>query len=374
MALHVLLVPDKFKGTLTAAAAAAAMAEGWAQARPDDVLELLPMSDGGDGFGEVMGTALGATARRVATVDSVGQNCQALWWYAAPSRTAVIEAAQINGLANLPKNPPHPFDRDTFGLGAAILAAVEAGAERCSVGIGGSSTNDAGFGMARALGWRFLDAAEQPILRWPDLTRLVRIAASERREWFPKLVVAVDVANPLLGERGCTRIYGPQKGLHAPDWPAAEAALSRLAEVARTTFGRDYAAEPGAGAAGGLGFGFRAFLGARLEPGFDIFADHAGLARRMMGKDLVITGEGAIDASTLMGKGVGQVALWAKQRGLPCVGLAGVVTARDPARGGFTVARGCVELTTSQEAMTNPAHWLTELARLTATDYCAPKT
>lgn len=363
MALQVLIVPDKFKGTLTAAEAAAAMARGWRRERPADGLELLPMSDGGDGFGEVMSAALNARVKTVQTVDSLGQPCTAQWWWHAATGTAIIESAKIMGLAQLPAGAPHPFERDTFGLGAAVRAAAAVGARRCLVGIGGSATNDGGFGLARSLDWEFFDRAGAPITRWPELHRLHSLQVPRRKHWFPSLIVAVDVRNRLLGARGCTRVYGPQKGLLPEDFAAAERCLRRLATVTRRQLGRDYAIEPGSGAAGGLGFGFRCFLGARLEPGFELFAHHAGLARRLRAADLVLTGEGAIDKSTLMGKGVGQVADWCRRRGIPCLGLAGAVTARHPAKGGFTQARGLVDLTTLEEAKARPAHWLTELAR-----------
>ena len=160
MPLRVLIIPDKFKGTLTAHAAAAAIARGWRKARALDVLDLLPMSDGGDGFGEVTSALLHAKGYRVKAVDAAHRPCTAKWWWEPGSRTAIIESAAIIGLAMLPPKRFHPFQLDTLGLGAAVRAAARKGARRYLIGIGGSATNDGGFGLARSLGWQFLGRNE----------------------------------------------------------------------------------------------------------------------------------------------------------------------------------------------------------------------
>lgn len=371
MALKVLIIPDKFKGTLTAQAAAQAMAKGWRKVRPQDLLELLPMSDGGDGFGAVMSQALQAKAQNIKTMDAAQRPCSAHWWWDARTKTAIIEAARINGLAQLPQGRFHPFDLDTFGIGAVIRAAHAKGARRCLVGIGGSATNDGGFGLARSLGWEFLDRGGNQITSWTQLHSLAAIARSERTRWFEELVVAVDVQNLLLGRQGCSRIYGPQKGLAEGDFPMAERALRRLAAVVKKQFNRDYANEPGAGAAGGLGFGFRAFLYARMEPGFDLFARHANLIRHLRSADLVITGEGAIDQSTLMGKGVGQIAERCRKLKIPCLGLAGHVTIPKNVASHFTEAHGLTQITTLPNAKARPAYWLEQLAKQAARNWPA---
>ena len=266
----------------------------------------------------------------------------------------------------LPSGRFHPFDLDTYGLGAVVLAAAREGAKRCLLGIGGSATNDGGFGLARALGWAFLDRAGRPIERWTNLDRLKRIQAPPRSRWFDEILVAVDVQNPLLGRRGATRIYGPQKGLRPADFALAERCLGRLAQVARQQFGRNFAKEPGAGAAGGLGFGFLAFLGARLEPGFDLFARLASLKERLRAADLVITGEGAIDSSTFMGKGAGQIAQCCRALSIPCVGLAGAVLCPARVRRLFTDVQALTDLTTIRQAQVQPARWLARLAERVA--------
>jgi len=366
MALRVLIIPDKFKGTLTAAAAAEAIARGWRRARAQDALELLPMSDGGDGFGEVTSALLQAKAQRAQAVDAAHRTCLARWWWESRTKTAVIESAAVIGLARLPRQRFHPFQLDTLGLGALLRRAAKRGARRCLMGIGGSATNDGGFGLARALGWDFFDREGKLIERWTGLAQLERIRAPRRQRWFSRFVVATDVENPLLGRRGATRVYGPQKGLGPRDFVPAERCLGRLADVVRRQFGRDFAREPGAGAAGGLGFGLRAFLGAELQPGFALFARQAALEQRLRAADLVVTGEGAIDRSTLMGKGVGQLARRCRQLEIPCLGLAGAISAGAGIRRFFAQARALIELTTVAQARARPDHWLERLAEQVA--------
>jgi glycerate kinase len=325
MPLRILIVPDKFKGTMTAPEAARAIAAGWASVRPGDALELLPMADGGDGFGEVFGRLLGAGRRTCRTVDAAGRPRAAGWWHDQDGSTAVVEAAQTNGLALLPPGGFHPFQLDTFGLGAVLRAARDAGVRRCLVGIGGSATNDGGFGLARSLGWHFVDGRGEDIRAWTGLQGLERIIEPPDRLPFEELIVAVDVANPLLGPDGASRVYGPQKGLRGEDIGKAEACLARLAAVARALSGGDFAELPGAGAAGGLGFGLMLFCGGRFQPGGELFIELSRLEERVQQADLVITGEGAFDAQSLMGKGVGRIAALADRLGRPCLCLAGAV-------------------------------------------------
>jgi len=380
MRLRVLIVPDKFKGTLSAGAAAAAISRGWLRARPGDRVAQLPMSDGGDGFGRVMSALLRARRRRVKTVDAAHRSCHADWWLEPKTRTAIIESANVIGLAMLPRGKFHPFRLDTLGLGAVLRAAWRQGARRTLVGIGGSATNDGGFGLARAVGWKFLRADGTQITRWTDLSGLAEVRAPESRG-HGKVVVAVDVRNPLLGARGATRIYGPQKGLRPRDFAEAEVNLKRLAQlVARARRGlrvpggprgpkKSLHLVPGAGAAGGLGFGLAAFLGAMLQPGFELFAKRAALWRRLRAADLVITGEGAIDRSTAMGKGVGQIARRCQELGIPCVGLAGVVVRSREVRRLFTQVHALEDVTTPAQARARPTLWLQRLAERTARNW-----
>lgn len=363
---RVLIAPDKFKGTLTAAAAADAIASGWRRACPDDTLTLAPISDGGDGFGAILGRAHAATAREVATVDAAGRTVRATWWLGADGETAVVESANVIGLAMLPRAQFHPFELDTFGLGQVLQAAAAAGAKRCYVGIGGSATNDGGFGMARALGWRFHRRDGGEIVRWTDLTELAEARPPRPLRPFRQLTVAVDVQNKLLGKLGCSRVYGPQKGLREADFAAAESALGRLARVMAKRRGGDLAKEPGAGAAGGLGFGLCAFAGARMRPGFALVSRALKLPQKIRQADLVVTGEGMLDRSTAMGKGTGELAVLCTELGRPCAGLGGQVRDLAALRGRFATCRALSELTTPENAMQDPARWLATLAESVA--------
>jgi glycerate kinase len=369
MPLKVLIIPDKFKGTLTAQAAAEAMASGWRRVRPADSLCLLPMTDGGDGFGEVISGLLRARLVKTRTVDAAHRPVVAGWWWAAAAKTAIIETARVAGLAMLPRKKFHPFQLDTFGLGAVIWAAAARGARRCLLGLGGSATNDGGFGLARSLGWGFFDGQGNSIAEWTELDKLELIVAPRRQHWFGNLSVAVDVQNPLLGPRGATRVYGPQKGLRPRDYVLAERCLGRLALVVRQQFGGESARAPGAGAAGGLGFGLLAFAGARLMPGFALFARRASLERRLRWADVVITGEGRIDESTLMGKGAGQVAQLCRRSKIPCIGLAGSAAGEAPVRRAFSQVQALTELTTMKGAEARAAFWLEELAAKAAGEW-----
>jgi len=329
---------------------------------------LLPISDGGDGFGAVMGEALKAKPQRIKTVDAAHRPIKATWWWQPATRTAIVESANVIGLAMLPPGKFHPFQLDTFGLGPAVLAAQKKGARRIIIGIGGSATNDGGFGLARALGWKFLNRAGEEIMSWPDLAGLQSVQPPAKS--LPKglITVAVDVQNPLLGLRGATCIYGPQKGIRPQDIAPAELCLRRLAQVMKRQFGLEFAKIPGAGAAGGLGFGLATFAKAKFASGFELFAAQAQLPRLLARTDLIVTGEGALDRSTLMGKGVGQLAALGRTHKLPVVGLGGVVRDRSALGKIFQVSRALCELTTPERARRRAEFWLVELAFQVATN------
>jgi glycerate kinase len=288
----------------------------------------------------------------------------------------VLESAQVIGLAMLPARKFHPFELDTLGLGAALQAAADLGARRCLLGIGGSATNDGGFGLARALGFEFYGRAGQALGCWTELPALTHIRAPGEKgsrgaspqpgRLFRELLVAVDVQNPLLGARGASRVYGPQKGLQPADFPLAERCLRRLARVVEGEFGLDLARVRGAGAAGGLGFGLAAFAGARLEPGFELFARHAALDRRLRRADLVITGEGAIDDSTFMGKGVGQIAERCRQAGIRCIALAGTVRLGRAGAKILAASHALTDVTEAERARVEAEFWLERLAEAVA--------
>ncbi len=416
MSRRVLICPDKFKGTLTAPQAAEAIAAGWRRAWPQDTCDLLPISDGGDGFGELLGRHWHAEEHPVETVDAAHRPVRASWWWVPARRTAIIESARVIGLAMLPPGQFHPFELDTFGLAAVLRAAAAKRPAATLIGIGGSATNDAGFGLARGLGWQFLDEAGQPIDRWPDLVRLRRIIGFSIPGFLRNVCIAVDVQNRLLGPRGATRIYGPQKGIRPEDVRPAERALRRLAEVLersgdaegatasraglpsragqvppltppRSPSGGEgrgegvprgtsnaFSSRPGAGAAGGLGFGLSVFVGGVLAPGFDLFAQETQFAERVRAASVVVTGEGAIDETTVrMGKGVGQVARLCRRARKPCLGLAGSLNLAAGGAGAFTSLKGIVpELASLEAAKAKAARWLGELAFRVASAWPPP--
>jgi glycerate kinase len=369
--MRVLVIPDKFKGTLTSQQAGAAIAAGWQTIRPDDLVSTIPMSDGGDGFGAVLSQLRGAGAVPVETLDAAHQPCHAVWWHDEAGGTAIIESALVVGLALLPPGKFHPFDLDTIGLAEVFRSARKAGARRCVVGVGGSATNDGGMGLARGLGWRFLAADSREIATPGGLGELEAIRPPAEHDPFDELIVAVDVKNPLLGPGGCSRVFGPQKGLRAEDMARAEEGLARLADLLARVTGTDCRDATGAGAAGGLGFGLQAFFGAKPVEGFQLVSEATNLASRIEEVDLVITGEGALDASSMMGKATGALAEICRRRGKPCMALAGVVLNREKLSGLFREARGLVEIVPEAEAKRHAGRWLEKLAGAAAQNWTA---
>jgi glycerate kinase len=297
------------------------------------------------------------------TVDAAHRPCRAKWWWEPKTRTAIIESAAAIGLAMLPAKRFYPFELDTLGLGELIAVAARKGATRCLIGIGGSATNDAGFGLARAFGWRFFDRDGVLIEKWTDLARLEHIRPPQKRRWFKGLLVAVDVQNPLVGKRGATRVYGPQKGLRSNDFEVAERCLRRLALVAKKELGLDFAKAAGAGAAGGLGFGLATFAEGRLVPGFDLFAEQSKLDRHLRQADIVITAEGCIDHSTLMGKGVGEIAKKCNELEIPCIAIAGIARPGLGLGRTFEQLHTLLDIASTRQAITRPAYWLEHLSQ-----------
>lgn len=364
--LSILIAPDKFKGTLTAPQAAKAIARGWKAARPEDRLTQLPISDGGDGFGALMAEALGANSLTIETQDASQTQTNAPCWI--DSGTAIVESANILGLAMLSAKKRRPLALDSRGLGIVLRDERFTNCRQIIIGIGGSATNDGGFGMARELGWHFESDRGEPICDWINLVNLKKIHPTETK-LSGEIIVAVDVQNPLLGPNGCTRVYGPQKGLREEYIPQAEAALARLAKVWDTQMGEDVASLPGAGAAGGLGFGLRCFAGAKIRSGFEIFAEASGLDALLREVDVVVTGEGAMERQTVMGKGVGELAKRARANGCRCIGLAGMVKDRPALAEVLDDCRALTDLTTATEEQVNAARWLEKLARVVGDEF-----
>ena len=369
VSLHVLIAPDKFKGTLTALEAAKAIARGWRAVRPEDQLTQLPISDGGDGFGPLIANPLNALPITIPSKDAAGNEIEALIWQTVDHLT-LIESANLIGMTILTEEQLSPFAFDSSGLGLALQSDRIQNGSHCIIGIGGSATNDGGFGMAKTLGWHFLDGDDQEINHWPDLVQLKKIIKPNFSKGYlcnlKSITVAVDVQNPLLGPNGCTRIYGPQKGLCEEDLPRAEAALTRLAEVWASQTGEDAAKLPGAGAAGGLGFGLHCFAGAEIRSGFDIFTETTGLEKILQEVDIVTTGEGTMDRQTVMGKGVGELAKMARAKDCRCLGMAGRLEDHLELNDHFEQCCALTEITSQEEAKQNAEQWLEKLAAETA--------
>jgi len=332
--MRILIAIDKFKGSITSPEAARAIQSALLQAAPDIDCDLCPIADGGEGTAESVIAALKGEWCETATLDARSRPVTARYGLVsdAGKREAIMEMSAASGLAMVSDLPLNPATATTHGTGLMMLDALQRGANRLVIGIGGSATNDAGIGMAAALGFRFLDDSGSPLDPViATMDRLARIEPSDRR--FPEILVACDVNNPLLGPHGCTLVYGAQKGVQ--DFDFFESRLQHLAEIVKRDLGVDHREVPGAGAAGGLGYGLMSFCGARLTSGFDLIADLVHLRDRIAAADLVITGEGRLDAQTLHGKGPMGVADLARELGKPVAAFAGAIEAEDQLRTRF---------------------------------------
>ena len=328
--MKILIACDKFKGSLTAPEACEAVASGISEALGSDAVKMrqLPVADGGDGMALSL-TAAGDgewITHRVS--NALGQPVEAGYGIIENGRVAVIEMAEASGLAQLNTTSLEPWNATTFGTGELILDATNRGVEEIVLGIGGSATNDGGTGMARALGFQFLDDNGHPLGSLPaELHEVANIQAPDHLD-LPEITVACDVTNPLLGPSGSTAIYGPQKGIASDDLSRHEKRLAHLVSLTGE-HGRIAADQPGAGAAGGLGFGSLVFLNARLVPGFDFVANILQLDAAVQWADLVITGEGKLDSQSCQGKAPHGVAQFAKRHGKSTVVFCGFLESRE---------------------------------------------
>lgn len=324
--MRVIIAPDSFKGSLSAAEAAAAMAAGVWRACPNADVVRIPLADGGEGTVDALLRALGGAPLDVEADDPLGRPLRARIALLGDGRAA-IEMAAASGLPLLRAEERDPFHTSTRGTGQLIRAALDHGAREIILGVGGSATVDGGAGALRALGARLLDAGGHPIPQ--GNAGLASLAAIDLRDLDPRLRatrlrVACDVTNPLTGPRGAAAVFGPQKGARPEDLPALDANLAHFAQVAARDLGRDVAAVPGAGAAGGLTAGLL-LLGAVTEPGIDLVLDVTRFADQLRDADLVLSGEGRIDGQTAHGKVISGVLARAAAAGVPLVALAGAV-------------------------------------------------
>ncbi|MGC7838941.1 glycerate kinase [Pseudomonas wayambapalatensis] len=377
--MKVVIAPDSFKDSLDAAGVARAISAGLAKVWPEAERVECPMADGGEGTMEAIVAATEGEQRRQVVRGPLGAPVEASWGWLAQSRTAVIEMAQASGIQLLPSGERDACRSSTWGTGELIAAALAAGAQRIVLAIGGSATNDAGSGMLQALGLRLLDSKGQAL---PEgglaLTQLARIDASDLDPRLAEVQfeVAADVDNPLCGPNGASAIFGPQKGATPEQVLLLDQALRHFADHCAQLLGEDVREFPGCGAAGGMGFAAKAFMGARFRPGVEVVAELAGLDGLVQGADLVITGEGRFDAQTLRGKTPMGVARVAKRHGVPVVVIAGTLgegyealyahgidAAFAVTSGPMTLERACAEAGTLLEARAGDIARLWQVAR-----------
>jgi glycerate kinase len=370
--VRVLLAPDKFKGSLTAAEVSAAVAAGLQLGRPDVEIVRVPVADGGDGT-VAAAVSAGFTFVEVATTGPTGLPVQT--GYAAQGHRAVVELADVVGLVRLPGQRLDALGSSTFGLGVVVADAIDRGATEIVLGIGGSASTDGGAGLVQALGASLTDADGHELP--PGGAALARLhgldlSTLRSRIGAVRFVVACDVDNPLLGPNGAAAVFGPQKGAGPAELEQLERSLTVWSRVVAETTGSDVAATPGAGAAGGTGFAALALLGAELRPGIELVLDLVGFERLLAGSDLVVTGEGSLDEQSLAGKAPVGVARAAARAGVPVVAVAGrnVLTADQLREVGILAAYPLNELEPDlARSMAHGADLLTRVGSTIAEDW-----
>ncbi|HSL97894.1 MAG TPA: glycerate kinase [Candidatus Deferrimicrobiaceae bacterium] len=336
-ALDVVIAPDSFKGSLTSVEVAQALADGWRRARPDDRVELAPLADGGQGTIVAIAAAGGWEWRETEVHGPDFAPVRATWLISPDGRSAVIEMAAASGLSLIPVGQRRTTEFTSMGTGELIRAALDAGVREITLGIGGSATSDGAAGILTVLGAIFRGADGAPLAEPPNppvAIALAQVASVDLSGLDPRLAevelrIACDVTNPLLGPDGAAAVYGPQKGATPDDVEALDGALSVYGAALEAATGRRERATPGAGAAGGVGFGLLClsdhFRKVELVPGVDVVMAAADLEGKLARADLVITGEGRIDAQTAFGKTALGVARAAKAAGVPCIAVGGGV-------------------------------------------------
>ena len=326
--MKIVIAPQAFKGSLSALNVANAVQKGVRRIFPDAQILTCPVADGGDGTLETLVESSGGKIIETNVADPTGKPIVAQWGAMGDGNTAVIEMARTSGLALLTLEERDPLNATTYGLGEIIVSALNKGFRKFIVGIGGSATNDAGAGMAQALGIRLMDReGRNLVFGGAALQNLSVIDTSsiDQRVLESNFQIACDVNNPLTGPEGASAVYGPQKGATEENVRQLDSALGVFAEVTKRDLGKDISNLEGAGAAGGLGAGMIAFVEGHLRAGVDIVLDTVNLAEKLESADLVITGEGSIDFQTVYNKAPIGVARMAKARGIPTIGISGML-------------------------------------------------
>jgi glycerate kinase len=364
--MKIVIAPQSFKGSLSAREVTDAMVHGIQRVLNDAELVPVPMADGGEGTVDALVSSTGGTFRQDKVTGPLGDKFNATWGILGDGTTAVIEMAAASGITLVPPDRLNPMVATTYGTGELIRAALEAGCRQLIVGIGGSATNDGGAGMAQALGISLLDENNDELLPGgAALAHLKRIDIKGRdtRLTACRVTVASDVTNPLYGKQGASCVYGPQKGATEEMCQHLDKALEHYAKIIRHDLGIDVGSVPGAGAAGGLGAGLIAFLGAELRPGIDIICEAVGLSEHLKGAGLVFTGEGRIDAQTMSGKTIVGVAKRAQKFNIPVIAIAGevAISNEELTRYGIDAALSIVPGPISlDESSTNAGELITE--------------
>lgn len=336
--MRILLTPDSFKEAASAEAIAQAMARGIKRGNPQAECRLMPLSDGGEGLTQALVHTTAGTLHNVETVDAIGRPITAQFGFLGNNhvscilRTAVVELASASGLERVSPADRNALSASTFGTGLLIRAAIDAGADRIVLGLGGSATTDGGTGLARALGFRFLDTAGHDIpLGGGSLVNLERIDDSEVPDFVKNvpIVLACDVTNPLIGPEGAAHVFAPQKGANTAQVELLDQGLANLAHAIMQYNGRDIERIPGTGAAGGTGGGMLGLFNTTVRPGIELVLDLAHGREACAWADVIITGEGSIDSQTPYGKVPSGIAKLAQSQGKPTIAIGGTVT-RDP--------------------------------------------
>ncbi len=354
--MKILIAPDSFKDALPALQVCEAVRLGVQRALPDAEVQLFPLADGGDGTAEVLAWHLPGRLVKTTVHDPLMRPIQAQYFLAkdgAGVEIAFIEMAQASGLQLLSEMERNPLETSTFGTGELLLSALENGAKNCYLAVGGSATNDAGMGMAAALGWRFLD--ENGVTLAPigeNLLKVVKVLPPNPKPAIANPMLLADVTNPLYGPYGAAHVFAPQKGADAAAVALLDAGLRHFAGVIEQTVEQDFSQVPGAGAAGGLGFGAMAFLGASMQSGALTILELVGFEQVASGCDLVITGEGKLDGQTQQGKLVAAVSQKAGAMGVPVMAICGAVEAT-PAEVAAMGLSGAFELRRQGEALSD---------------------
>ena len=326
--MKIVIAPDSFKGSLTAAEAAEAIETGFRAVYPDAEYVKVPMADGGEGTVQSLVDATSGTIITQLVSGPMGDMVAGFFGILGDRQTAVIEMAAASGIHWVRPKERDVFLASSFGTGQLINAALDRGCDKLIVGLGGSATNDGGIGMMKALGAQFFD--QDGVQLAADVRALLQLASIDLQYLDPRLdkteiVVACDVDNPLCGENGAARVFGPQKGATEEDIAVLDQALTRYGDILSANAGRDIASEPGAGAAGGMGAAFIGLIDAVLKPGVDIVIEIVDLANSLVDANLVITGEGRVDNQTIHGKTPTGVAKVAKSCNLPVICITGSV-------------------------------------------------